>query len=150
MHCGENGVKKEVCVKLKSVQRNLETDEKINISFAVCGTLDESDGHLRLTFDEPKENDLTRCRTVVIFSDPVKMKKNGQSRVEFAFTASPTVCEYKTPLGTFELEIRDAEVKNGVTPDGGTFTADYVSEISGLDPQRIKLRIDVTEKEGLA
>ena len=139
---------RSVTVKLKSVQQSLEDGGKINVSFECVGTLSKENGALLLCYDEPSGKDVTGCRvSLTFYPDHVVMKKTGDAESEICFSDKDCVSVYKTPLGAFDLKISDTTMKNSMTERGGTLILDYISRLAELDPQRIKLRLDVVPKE---
>lgn len=144
----ENKLSRSVTVKLKSVQHSLDDGEKINVSFECGGTLSNENGALLLCYDEPSGGDVTGCRvSLAFYPDSVVMKKKGVAESEISFSGDDCVSVYKTPLGAFDLKISDTTMKNNMTERGGTLILDYISRLAELDPQRIKMRIDVVPKE---
>ena len=144
----DDKLSRSVTVKLKSVQHSLDDGEKINVSFECGGSLSNENGALLLCYDEPSGGDLTACRvTLAFYPDSVVMKKTGNACCETRFSGDDCVSVYKTPLGAFNLKISDTTIKNKMTDSGGTLILDYISQLAGLDPQRIKMRIDVVPKE---
>ena len=51
--------------------------------------------------------------------------------------------KYKTEMGDFTLRCICGKIKNTISEKGGTMLLDYITQLEGFDPQRIKMRIEL-------
>lgn len=87
------------------------------------------------------------CRNTVKYdgeTGAVSISKNGDASTNFKIEAGK-ICrsEYLTGLGAFQVWIYGISVSSAFGGNGGVLTLDYISELRGLDAQRIKMRIEV-------
>ncbi len=109
-----------------------------------------------LRYNEGKTEELAGAVTVISFSNDM----NGAVSVIRRLIDTPALSanaensilidpehgyetKYRTEMGDFTLRCICGKIKNTLSLSGGTLILDYITQLEGFDPQRIKMRIDI-------
>ena len=85
--------------------------------------------------------------TVSVYDDKFVLEREGNTttKMEFIYNTS-TVSLYNTPYGMLDLRVNTKKIDINMTEDGGSVTASYDMELSGQDPIRTDIVIEVKLK----
>lgn len=142
---------KEVTVKFRSVVKTLYESGKPTVNTVVyesLGTLSNDGENTLIKFSEPSfQNGAPSSVSIEITENSARLKKKGETSFEAVLDGTPHTSDYMTPLAPFKLNITDSKVKNGIENGNGSLFIGYTACLEGLDPQELKIRIDIKEKE---
>lgn len=152
----DDGVDAEVLSEMFSYMSDVPVLVKYKSEAAYTGDAD------RITFiyNEEKTEEMAGTRTVISFDKKTPetvsvVRISADTNASFKSVQNGMLLDekrgfegtYKTVMGDFPLRCITHKVKNGLGENGGTLVLDYISQLSGLDAQRIKIRIDIRPLE---
>lgn len=122
-----------------------------------CDAVFTDDGEkCTLRYTEGKTEELSGAETVIVFSKDmtggvsvirrVGQKDSAFANAENAFLLDPSLgyeTKYSTEMGDFTMRCICGKIKNTLSTGGGMLLLDYISQLDGFDPQRIKMRIEI-------
>ena len=135
------------------VFKNTKTDaEPLRIKYSCAATLLKSGDIIKISYGEPSRDDLIGGTVSLIFNekspDTVFIERGGGENVCITLRENTQgESDYDTPYGSFKMRNYTLKLKNKLFSVGGTLISEYVSQLAGLEAQRIKMRIEIkTEK----
>ncbi|MBE6562947.1 MAG: DUF1934 family protein [Ruminococcaceae bacterium] len=130
--------------------------DPVLVKYKCEATYIESSDRCAVRYTEGKTEELSGASTVISFS---KDMTGGVSIIR-RFVGSPVISsnaenavlvdpehgyetKYRTEMGDFTLRCICGKIKNTIGEKGGTMLLDYITQLEGFDPQRIKMRIEL-------
>lgn len=130
--------------------------DPILVKYKCDATFTDNGEICSLRYTEVKTEELSGAETTIVFS---KDKSESVSVVRRAFSAAQTLSNaenaflldptmgyettYSTEMGDFTMRCICGKIKNTLSTDGGMLILDYISQLEGFDPQRIKMRVEI-------
>ncbi len=142
----------------ETVQKMFEktVGEAVLVKYKCDAVYTEGRDRCAVKYKEEKNEELSGASTVISFS---KNMTGGVSIVrrlvdkplisadaENAILIDPEhgfETKYKTEMGDFTLRCICGKIKNTLSEKGGSLILDYITQLEGFDPQRIKMRIEL-------
>lgn len=136
------------------------TGEPVLVKYKCEGTFTDDGETFALRYSEKKTEELSGAETTVVFShaspDRISViRRIGRVGSPFAVVENSFLLDaalgyetkYSTEMGDFTMRCICGKVKNTLSFGGGTLILDYISQLEGFDPQRIKMRIEITPSD---
>ncbi len=136
------------------------SDEPVLVKYKCDAVCTEDEGRITLIYNEEKSKEMAGARTVVSFDKETPgtvsvVRITADENAKFKSVQNGMLLDerrgfegsYKTVMGDFPLRCITKKVKNSLSEGGGALILDYISQLCGLDAQRIKMRIDLKPLE---
>lgn len=136
------------------------SEEPVLVKYKSEAVYTDGEGRITFIYNEEKNEEMTGARTVVSFDKETPetvsvVRITAATNANFKSVQNGMILDekrgyegvYKTVMGDFSIRCITHKVKNSLGENGGTLIFDYVSQLRGLDAQRIKMRIDIKPLE---